>query len=253
MPPGYEPLLAAVCTAPWDELPRLVFADWLDDHGEHDRAEFIRLHCERWRVREKRRANQPLGARIAGLRAANEARWRSELPALPGVGWGRYWRGFVSEARFADPAVLVEHADAVFSATPVQFVSVSGLTPANECGALALPHLRRLYGLRLDDVSTDLNLWQTITGSAWFGGLRHLIAYPALSASERRAQAGPFVAVHPDAMTRYERLLRMVVESGLRGQLRVVHLPLPVWDESEWDRVTQGRIRLGGLTGFTPL
>src|SRR3954447_2290691 len=41
-----DALLAAVRQAPDDDAPRLVFADWLDEHGEADRAEFIRLQIE---------------------------------------------------------------------------------------------------------------------------------------------------------------------------------------------------------------
>lgn len=43
--PEYRALLAAVCAAPDDDLPRLVCADWLDEHGESERAEFIRVQC----------------------------------------------------------------------------------------------------------------------------------------------------------------------------------------------------------------
>lgn len=39
-------LLAAIHTAPRDDTPRLVYADWLDEHGEPDYGEFIRLQCE---------------------------------------------------------------------------------------------------------------------------------------------------------------------------------------------------------------
>src|SRR4051812_43794023 len=41
-----DALLAAVRQAPRDDAPRLVFADWLDEHGEPDRAEVIRLPIE---------------------------------------------------------------------------------------------------------------------------------------------------------------------------------------------------------------
>jgi uncharacterized protein (TIGR02996 family) len=44
--------LAAIVAAPEDDTPRLVFADWLDEHGEHDRAEFIRLGCQQARLDE---------------------------------------------------------------------------------------------------------------------------------------------------------------------------------------------------------
>lgn len=40
-----QALLAAVRAAPDDDLPRLVYADWLDERGRGVRAEFIRLQC----------------------------------------------------------------------------------------------------------------------------------------------------------------------------------------------------------------
>lgn len=40
----------AVLAAPDDDLPRLVYADWLDEHGEGERAEFIRIQCA-WNTR----------------------------------------------------------------------------------------------------------------------------------------------------------------------------------------------------------
>lgn len=39
-------LLAAVIAHPDDDVPRLVLADWLDEHGESERAEFIRVQIE---------------------------------------------------------------------------------------------------------------------------------------------------------------------------------------------------------------
>ena len=38
--------LRAICERPADDAPRLVYADWLDDHGEGERAEFIRVQAE---------------------------------------------------------------------------------------------------------------------------------------------------------------------------------------------------------------
>lgn len=40
-------LEAAVLAHPDDDTPRLVFADWLDDHGEPERAELIRCQIQR--------------------------------------------------------------------------------------------------------------------------------------------------------------------------------------------------------------
>ena len=42
-----QPFITAVCAAPFDNLPRLVCADWLEERGESERAEFIRVQVER--------------------------------------------------------------------------------------------------------------------------------------------------------------------------------------------------------------
>jgi len=38
--------LRPIAEGPDDDAARLVFSDWLDDHGHHERAEFIRLQVE---------------------------------------------------------------------------------------------------------------------------------------------------------------------------------------------------------------
>jgi uncharacterized protein (TIGR02996 family) len=46
-----EAFLAAIQAAAWDdELPRLVYADWLDEHGEHEEADRQRKYVPslRW-------------------------------------------------------------------------------------------------------------------------------------------------------------------------------------------------------------
>lgn len=39
-------LRIAIVTEPDDDTPRLVYADWLQENGQEERAEFIRLQCE---------------------------------------------------------------------------------------------------------------------------------------------------------------------------------------------------------------
>src|SRR6202030_4321823 len=38
--------LHAILEAPDDDTPRLVYADWLDEHGRPEQAEFIRIQCQ---------------------------------------------------------------------------------------------------------------------------------------------------------------------------------------------------------------
>lgn len=41
-----DALLRAICENPDDDAPRLIYADWLDEHGDPLQAEFIRLQIE---------------------------------------------------------------------------------------------------------------------------------------------------------------------------------------------------------------
>lgn len=46
MTPIPEAALADILTNPADDTPRMILADWLDDHEEPGRAEFIRVQCQ---------------------------------------------------------------------------------------------------------------------------------------------------------------------------------------------------------------
>ncbi len=41
-----DAFLQAISEKPDDDTPRLVYADWLDEHGDPARAEFIRVQCQ---------------------------------------------------------------------------------------------------------------------------------------------------------------------------------------------------------------
>ena len=47
-----DALLAAICAHPAEDTPRLEYADWLQENGRDERAEFIRVQCERARLPE---------------------------------------------------------------------------------------------------------------------------------------------------------------------------------------------------------
>lgn len=44
--PDEAAFIRAICESPGDDAPRLVFADWLEERGQAERAEFIRSQCE---------------------------------------------------------------------------------------------------------------------------------------------------------------------------------------------------------------
>jgi uncharacterized protein (TIGR02996 family) len=44
--PEWQALLRGICAEPYDDLRRLVAADWLTEHGEEEYAEFVRVQVE---------------------------------------------------------------------------------------------------------------------------------------------------------------------------------------------------------------
>jgi uncharacterized protein (TIGR02996 family) len=74
---------AAIREAPEDDAPRLVYADWLEDHGDPERAEFIRVQCALAKLgpdrRKGRKERVPLEAREKALLEAHRDRWLAPL------------------------------------------------------------------------------------------------------------------------------------------------------------------------------
>src|SRR5689334_877857 len=97
-PPG-EPIratfLAAIREAPADDAPRLIFADWLDDHGQAERAELIRAQVRAAKLEEDTPEREELEARAATLLAAHRKAWVAELPPWARAG-AVFRRGFVA-------------------------------------------------------------------------------------------------------------------------------------------------------------
>src|SRR5581483_842000 len=78
-----EAFLRAIIDNPDDDLPRLVYADYLDEHGDPERAEFIRLQCDFARsplADEPRR--KKLWDRQWDLLTQHRERWAGSLGAI---------------------------------------------------------------------------------------------------------------------------------------------------------------------------
>src|SRR5947209_3064555 len=90
-----EGLLEAIAEQPGDDGQRLVCADWLEDHDEPARAEFVRLQVALARLDEDDPRRQALLTRERGLLLDHERDWTLGLRHLAD-GW-RFHRGFVDE------------------------------------------------------------------------------------------------------------------------------------------------------------
>ncbi len=76
-----QALMAAIIANPDDDTPRLVFADWLQEHGDKHgqaRAEFIRLQCELAQQGESN-PRTPETRRAAALKSKHMAKWVGPL------------------------------------------------------------------------------------------------------------------------------------------------------------------------------
>lgn len=87
-----EGLIAAVFAAPNDDLPRLVFADYLEERGESDRAAIIRVSCELDRGKLPAARKKALQAEVNRL---EEVTLAEVLPLLPRDTTHQIRRGFL--------------------------------------------------------------------------------------------------------------------------------------------------------------
>jgi uncharacterized protein (TIGR02996 family) len=122
-------LLAAIEANPADDLPRLVYADWLEEHGHPIRAEFIRLQCEIAHLETDRRDevrphHHGLWQRQGELLAAHRGELLGSLADLPGRAEVKFERGFPSEVELSVTDFLT-HGAALDAARPRPRVRVN--------------------------------------------------------------------------------------------------------------------------------
>src|SRR5262245_35217759 len=105
-----EALLAAIAAHPEEDTPRLAYADWLDEHDQPIRAEFIRVQVEVTRVETLPRID--LNQHVALFRRQQELldNHRDELfaalPSPPESSATDFDRGFLSQISFTVPSFL---------------------------------------------------------------------------------------------------------------------------------------------------
>lgn len=156
-------LVRQILTRPADDTPRLVYADWLDEHDQADRAEFIRMSVEANRSTAPcyHDLTRPPGCPTCALHIRADALAREwtdgeinweRWAGLPSIGWAchnltgeprtkllrtangfRFRRGFVDEIRLPLSA-FPEHARDMFAAHPITTVVLSDRAP-EEAGA----------------------------------------------------------------------------------------------------------------------
>ena len=94
---GYaDVFMQEIRESPADDLPRLIYADWLEDQGDAVRAEFIRLQIRIARAADDDPELPRLWSRERELLHHRGTVWRAPLsPWLRG--WVKFRRGFLDE------------------------------------------------------------------------------------------------------------------------------------------------------------
>lgn len=148
--PTHADFLRSIVESPEDDGPRLLFADWLEEQGEGDRAEFIRVQCELARRPEAGARLVQLALRERELLARHEHTWLG--PLLPHC-IARFERGMMPQLIFGTAEFLRPKTQR----TAVEWfprVGVLGVSLSNKAKALGdlfdCPLLADLCSLELD-------------------------------------------------------------------------------------------------------
>ncbi len=197
-PPEQEAFLQAILAAPDDDAPRLVYADWLEEHGataaERARAEFIRGQIELaalgpprgparvslsefvaygWiKLRLSLSTEEPrrtLEDRQKELLRAHGGRWAAQLFGLVDEVW--FARGFPEEVRLL-VLQFCRHGEELLSRAPILRVRVNrphcSVSPREVSELTSCSHLGRVRALILSETHLGDD------------GLRELVSSPHL-------------------------------------------------------------------------
>jgi uncharacterized protein (TIGR02996 family) len=118
-----DALLAAIRARPADDTARLVFADWLDEHGEPQRAEFVRLQIEAARLAPHDPRVREIEDRTALLIGHRRKEWEGPVrDLLPGARL-EFRRGFVDSV-VTDAALFLRHTAELRTAAPLSRIEL---------------------------------------------------------------------------------------------------------------------------------
>jgi uncharacterized protein (TIGR02996 family) len=214
-----EAFLRAIVERPDDDTPRHVYADWLEENGEPERADFIRLQIRAWALTHDAWGPSPLSARIQKLYWDNRERWaREELPAwLHKEHYIEFRRGFV-EGVGTTALRAVERAEEMWRTAPLRALVLRGAGGRVKAVATC-PFLARVTELTLLNRITDEDVI-ALAGSPFLGRLREL----DLSNSQAGDDAARALAACP-GLASLARLDLHICRVGDAGALALASSP----------------------------
>jgi uncharacterized protein (TIGR02996 family) len=92
-----EAFLQAIRESPSDDAPRLIYADWLEEHRQADRAEFIRVQCRLAGLTESHPEASLLSSRAETILRKHWYEWVGPLRDIVGPWRDRYGERWLGE------------------------------------------------------------------------------------------------------------------------------------------------------------
>jgi uncharacterized protein (TIGR02996 family) len=138
-----DALLHAIFARPADDAPRLVYADWLDEHGEPAQAAFIRAQCALERVPPETPEHDHLSLEMFGLWDRLMDELRAEVTTDMMLQSSDFRRGFVAVPVQLTVSVLRDRSARWWPRLPIRAITVE-LAPWNVGEFVRIPYLERL-------------------------------------------------------------------------------------------------------------
>lgn len=174
-----------------DDAPRLIYADWLDEQGDADRAEFIRVQVQRANLPSWDAAQVRLRLREQELLKRHGEEWLAELPAIKGARWEGFRRGIVAEVSFTSFEAMRQSAHSCRAVAPVEAVTVRW--PRRREGRRTVLPIAELRELTLTG-HPDYEAFEWVAESPQLSTLRRLTARGLWGESLELLVASPHLA-----------------------------------------------------------
>jgi uncharacterized protein (TIGR02996 family) len=168
----HDALLHAIGEHPEEDTPRLMYADWLDENGQPERADFVRTQVEVARSGLTAAERYPFVRKNVHYLTNFVPQWKAELPQLKGVEWGDFNRGLIEEVQAESEEPLVKHAGTIFAVPGIHVLRLRRLTDARRVAKL--PELARLRALRMVSAHTTASALRVLLAAPHLRWLRVL-------------------------------------------------------------------------------
>lgn len=181
-----EALLSSIITNPDDDVARLVYADWLQEHGEEDRAEFIRVQielaktpdnfkeikssCRYWGLKSIRSSQSHI-RRCKNCQYQRLLKREVQLHPIEYTSHFVWTRGFISEFQ-GELNLWLTHGPAIVQEHPIQYIRITDLpiheyTPwnFNQPDPQSRWEIRDYDIIQGNDFESEKELWILLAGS----------------------------------------------------------------------------------------